>query len=68
MVVTIAFTLLVLLTSLFDDTLLNQEILLVSKIDFKAVLLDVMLSFLLFAGALCAWHSVILGMVLICYL
>lgn len=52
MVVTIAFTLLVLLTSFFDDTLLNQEILLVSKIDFKAVLLDVMLSFLLFAGAL----------------
>lgn len=52
MVVTIAFTLLVLLTSVFNDTLLNQEILLVSKIDFKAVLLDVMLSFLLFAGAL----------------
>lgn len=52
MVITILFTLLVLLTSLFNNVLLKEEILLVSQIDFKSVLLDVMLSFLLFAGAL----------------
>ncbi len=52
MVITIVFTLLVLVTSLFNDTLLEQERLLISQIDFKTVLLDVMLSFLLFAGAL----------------
>ena len=52
MVITIIFTLLVLATSLFNDTLLEQERLLISRIDFQTVLLDVMLSFLLFAGAL----------------
>ena len=52
MVITIVFTLLVLLTSLFNDTLLEQEKLFISQIDFQTVLLDVMLSFLLFAGAL----------------
>lgn len=52
MVITIVFTLLILVTSLFNDTLLEQERLLISQIDFKTVLLDVMLSFLLFAGAL----------------
>jgi len=52
MVITIVFTLLVLATSLFNDTLLEQEKLLISQIDFQTVLLDVMLSFLLFAGAL----------------
>lgn len=52
MVITIVFTLLVLVTSLFNDTLLEQERLLISQIDFQTVLLDVMLSFLLFAGAL----------------
>ena len=52
MVITIVFTLLILGTSLFNDTLLEQEKLLISQIDFKTVLLDVMLSFLLFAGAL----------------
>jgi len=52
MVITIVFTLIILATSYFDDTLLEQEKLLIATIDFKTVLLDVMLSFLLFAGAL----------------
>lgn len=52
MVITIIFTLLVLATSFFNDTLLEQEKLLIAQIDFQTVLLDVMLSFLLFAGAL----------------
>ncbi|SNR55056.1 cation:proton antiporter [Lutibacter flavus] len=52
MVITIVFTLLVLATSMFNDTLLEQERLFISQIDFETVLLDVMLSFLLFAGAL----------------
>ncbi|MCF6168885.1 sodium:proton antiporter [Lutibacter sp.] len=52
MVITIIFTLLVLATSLIDDTLLEHEKLLISQIDFETVLLDIMLSFLLFAGAL----------------
>jgi len=52
MLITIIFTLLILATSLFSDTLLEQEKLLIAQIDFKSILLDVMLSFLLFAGAL----------------
>jgi CPA1 family monovalent cation:H+ antiporter len=52
MVITSVFTLLILVTRLFNDTLLEQEKLLISQIDFQTVLLDVMLSFLLFAGAL----------------
>jgi len=52
MVITIIFTLLILATSFVDDTLLEHEKQLISQIDFKTVLLDVMLSFLLFAGAL----------------
>ncbi|MFY0603830.1 MAG: sodium:proton antiporter [Flavobacteriaceae bacterium] len=52
MVVTILFTLVVLGLSYFDDTLLLKEKELITSIDFKTVLLDVMLSFLLFAGAL----------------
>ena len=52
MVITILFTLLILVTSLFNNTLLEQERLLISQIDFETVLLDIMLSFLLFAGAL----------------
>ena len=52
MVITIVFTLIILASSYFDDTLLEQEKLLIATIDFKTVLLDVMLSFLLFAGAL----------------
>lgn len=52
MVITIAFTLGIFALSYFDDTLLNAEKFIISQIDFKTVLLDIMLSFLLFAGAL----------------
>jgi len=52
MVITILFTLLILAIGFFDNTLLEQEKELIAQIDFKTVLLDVMLSFLLFAGAL----------------
>ena len=52
MIMTIVFTLIVLLISYFDPTLLNLEKSIISSIDFKTVLLDEMLSFLLFAGAL----------------
>jgi len=52
MLITIVFTLAVFVLSYFDDTLLLKERELISNIDFETVLLDVMLSFLLFAGAL----------------
>ncbi|MBL4605619.1 MAG: sodium:proton antiporter [Flavobacteriaceae bacterium] len=52
MLITILFTLAVLGLSYFDDTLLQKERELITSINFKTVLLDVMLSFLLFAGAL----------------
>ncbi|MFS4417874.1 cation:proton antiporter [Maribacter sp. 2307ULW6-5] len=50
--ITILFTMGVFLLSYLDDSLLTAERFIVSQIDFKVVLLDVMLSFLLFAGAL----------------
>jgi len=52
MVITLIFTLLILISSLINDSWLEKEILLISQIDFETVLLDIMLSFLLFAGAL----------------
>ena len=52
MVVTIVFTLIVLGISFFDDTFLELEKELITNVDFKTVVLDIMLSFLLFAGAL----------------
>ncbi|OSY89337.1 sodium:proton antiporter [Tenacibaculum holothuriorum] len=52
MIITIVFTFIVILLSYFDPTLLNFEKEIISKIDFRKVLLDEMLSFLLFAGAL----------------
>jgi len=52
MLITIVFTLGIFALSYFDDRLLNAERFIISQIDFKSVLLDVMLSFLLFAGAL----------------
>lgn len=52
MLITIIFTLVILAISFFDDTLLIRERELIAQIDFKTVLLDIMLSFLLFAGAL----------------
>lgn len=52
MLLTILFTLGVLALSYFDTSLLDAEKYIISQIDFKTVLLDIMLSFLLFAGAL----------------
>jgi len=52
MVITILFTMIILGISYFDDTLLLRERELIAQIDFRTVLLDIMLSFLLFAGAL----------------
>jgi CPA1 family monovalent cation:H+ antiporter len=52
MLITIVFTMIIVGIGQFDDTLLLREKALISQIDFKTVLLDIMLSFLLFAGAL----------------
>ena len=52
MIITIGFTVVVIAISQFDDALLLQEKAFIAKIDFETVLLDIMLSFLLFAGAL----------------
>lgn len=52
MLITIIFSLGILAISVFDDTLLNAEKEIITSIDFQTVLLDVMLSFILFAGAL----------------
>lgn len=52
MLITILFTFAVFCISFFDSTLLNAEKLVISQIDFKSLLLDIMLSFMLFAGAL----------------
>jgi len=52
MLITILFTLGVFALSAIDSTLLNAEKYIITHIDFKEVLLDIMLSFLLFAGAL----------------
>ena len=49
MVITIVFTLGVFALSYFDATLLNAEKYIITQIDFRTVLLDVMLSF----SALC---------------
>ena len=50
--ITIVFTLGVFALSYYDDTLLEAERYIITHIDFRTVLLDIMLSFLLFAGAL----------------
>ena len=52
MVITLVFTLIVVVIGFFDDTLLIREKELIQSIDFETVLLDIMLSYLLFAGAL----------------
>jgi CPA1 family monovalent cation:H+ antiporter len=52
MLITIIFTLIVIALSNIDPTILNIEKEIISEIDFREVLLDEMLSFLLFAGAL----------------
>ena len=52
MLITIVFTLVIFGIGYVDDTLINAERYIIDQIDFKSVLLDIMLSFLLFAGAL----------------
>ncbi len=52
MLITIVFTVGLVGIAQFDDTLLLREKAFISNIDFETVLLDIMLSFLLFAGAL----------------
>jgi len=52
MIIAIIFTLGLFLSSYISPTLLNMAEQLVSEIDFKTVLLDIMLGFLLFAGAI----------------
>jgi len=52
MVITIVFTVILVGFAQFDDTLLIKEREFIGLIDFETVLLDIMLSFLLFAGAL----------------
>ena len=52
MIIAIIFTLGIIASSYFNPTLLDIARNLIAQIDFKTVLLDVMLSFLLFAGAM----------------
>ncbi|MFT5761515.1 MAG: CPA1 family monovalent cation:H+ antiporter [Polaribacter sp.] len=52
MIITILCTLFVIALSYFDPTLLNFEKEMISKLNFRELLLEEMLSFLLFAGAL----------------
>lgn len=52
MLITIVFTAIVVGIAQFDDTILVREKAFIASIDFETVLLDIMLSFLLFAGAL----------------
>ncbi len=52
MLVSIVFTFCVMAFSQINPTLLNIEKYIISHIDFQIVLLDIMLSFMLFAGAL----------------
>ncbi len=52
MVVAILFTLLIFASVWIDDRILEYARTLIGYIDFKEILLDVMLGFLLFAGAL----------------
>ncbi|MBL3657285.1 cation:proton antiporter [Fulvivirga sediminis] len=52
MIMAMIFTLGISISVLFTDVLFNNAVNIIGSIDFKEVLLDVMLSFLLFAGAL----------------
>ncbi|MCB0813398.1 MAG: cation:proton antiporter, partial [Flavobacteriales bacterium] len=52
MLVAILFTVGLFLTSAIDDTLLRHTEDMVGEIDFKTMVLDIMLGFLLFAGAM----------------
>ena len=52
MIIAMCFTLVIILLGYIEHWILDEATLLIKSIDFKTVLLDVMLSFLLFAGAL----------------
>ena len=52
MAITLCFTFFLLLIGQFDDRFIQQELTLVRSINFETVLLDIMLSFLLFAGSM----------------
>jgi len=52
MIMAMIFTVGISISSLFTDVILNNAVGIISSIDFHDVLIDVMLSFLLFAGAL----------------
>lgn len=52
MIIAMGFTLIIIILGHFENRVLVQSKELIASIDFKTVLLDVMLSFLLFAGAL----------------
>lgn len=52
MIIAMIFTVGISISSLFTDVILNNAVNIIGAIDFKKVLLEVMLSFLLFAGAL----------------
>ncbi len=52
MLIAIVFTLLTIVFSYIDPLLLNHQKELISQIDFSTLLLDMMLSFMLFAGAM----------------
>ncbi len=52
MIIAMGFTLIIIILGHFENRVLLQSKELIASIDFKTVLLDVMLSFLLFAGAL----------------
>lgn len=52
MIIAMVFTLVILVLGYFDSNIIKSSKALIGAIDFEEVLLDVMLSFLLFAGAL----------------
>ena len=52
MIIAMLFTLVILILGFFESAILEQSKTLIQSIDFKTVLLEIMLSFLLFAGAL----------------
>ncbi len=52
MIIAIVFTVAVTIVGSFNDYILDEAKLLIQSVDFETALLDIMLSFLLFAGAL----------------
>jgi Na+:H+ antiporter len=52
MILAICFTLIIIILGQFDHSILDQAKFIIGEIDFEEVLLEVMLSFLLFAGAM----------------